>query len=65
MRPAALSFDVRTTRAICVFIRAMSFAAPLFLLGLLAVPVGVALHLVAQRRRRRYAVRFPGAPVVG
>ena len=41
----------------------MSFAAPLFLLGLLAVPVGVALHLLAQRRRRRYAVRFPGAPV--
>jgi Ca-activated chloride channel family protein len=41
----------------------MSFAAPLFLLGLLAVPVGVALHLLARRRRRRYAVRFPGAPV--
>jgi Ca-activated chloride channel homolog len=41
----------------------MSFAAPLFLLGLLAVPAGVALHLLAQRRRRRYAVRFPGAPV--
>jgi Ca-activated chloride channel family protein len=38
----------------------MSFAAPLFLLGLLAVPAGVALHLLAQRRRRRYAVRFPG-----
>jgi Ca-activated chloride channel family protein len=41
----------------------MSFAAPLFLLGLLALPAGVALHLLAQRRRRRYAVRFPGAPV--
>jgi Ca-activated chloride channel family protein len=41
----------------------MSFAAPLFLFGLLAVPAGVALHLLAQRRRRRYAVRFPGAPV--
>jgi Ca-activated chloride channel homolog len=41
----------------------MSFAAPLFLLGLLAVPAGVALHLLAQRRRRRFAVRFPGAPV--
>lgn len=41
----------------------MSFAAPLFLIGLLAVPAGVALHLLAQRRRRRYAVRFPGAPV--
>jgi Ca-activated chloride channel family protein len=41
----------------------MSFAAPLFLLGLLALPAGVAVHLLAQRRRRRYAVRFPGAPV--
>jgi Ca-activated chloride channel family protein len=41
----------------------MSFAAPLFLLGLLAVPAGVALHLLAQKRRRRYAVRFPGASV--
>jgi Ca-activated chloride channel family protein len=41
----------------------MSFAAPLFLLGLLAVPAGLALHLLAQRRRRRYAVRFPGAPL--
>jgi Ca-activated chloride channel family protein len=41
----------------------MSFAAPLFLLGLLAVPAGVALHLLAQRRRRRYAVRYPGASI--
>jgi Ca-activated chloride channel homolog len=41
----------------------MSFTAPLFLLGLLAVPAGVALHLLAQRRRRRYAVRFPGTAV--
>jgi Ca-activated chloride channel homolog len=41
----------------------MSFAAPLFLLGLLLVPIGAALQLLAQRRRRRYAIRFPGAPV--
>jgi Ca-activated chloride channel family protein len=41
----------------------MSFAAPLFLLALLAIPAGAALHVLAQRRRRRYAVRFPGAPV--
>ncbi len=41
----------------------MSFAAPLFLIGLLAVPAAIALHLLASRRRRRYAVRFPGAPV--
>jgi Ca-activated chloride channel homolog len=41
----------------------MSFAAPLFLLGLLVIPLGVALHLLALRRRRRFAVRFPGVPV--
>ena len=41
----------------------MNFAAPLFLLGLLLVPAGIALHLLARRRRRRYAVRYPGAPV--
>ena len=41
----------------------MSFAAPLFLLALLALPVAAALHVLAQRRRRRYAVRFPGAPL--
>jgi Ca-activated chloride channel homolog len=43
----------------------MSFAAPFFLLALLALPAGVALHTLAQRRRRRYAVRFPGAPLAG
>jgi Ca-activated chloride channel homolog len=42
----------------------MSFAAPLFLLGLLIIPLGAAAQLLAQRRRRRFAVRFPGAPVV-
>jgi Ca-activated chloride channel homolog len=41
----------------------MSFAAPLFLVGLLALPAGAALYLLARRRRRRFAVRFPGAPV--
>jgi Ca-activated chloride channel homolog len=41
----------------------MSFAAPLFLVGLLVLPAGFALHFLAKRRRRRYAVRFPGAPV--
>jgi Ca-activated chloride channel family protein len=38
----------------------VSFAQPLFLLGLLAVPAAVALYLLARRRRRRYAVRFTG-----
>ena len=41
----------------------MSFAAPIFLIALLALPAGAALHVLAQRRRRRYAVRFPGAPI--
>jgi Ca-activated chloride channel homolog len=41
----------------------VSFAAPLFLLGLLAIPAAAALAAVARRRRRRYAVRFPGAPL--
>jgi Ca-activated chloride channel family protein len=41
----------------------MSFAAPIFLLALLALPAGAALHALAQRRRRRYAVRFPGTGV--
>ncbi len=37
----------------------MSFAAPLFLVGLLVVPLAIAAHVQAQRRRRRYPVRFP------
>jgi Ca-activated chloride channel homolog len=41
----------------------MSFAAPVYLLALLVIPAGAALHVLAQRRRRRYAVRFPGAPL--
>lgn len=39
----------------------MSFAAPLFLLALLLVPLALAAHLAARQRRRRYAVRFPAA----
>jgi Ca-activated chloride channel family protein len=41
----------------------MSFAAPIFLLGLLVIPAGAALHALARRRRRKFAVRFPGAPI--
>jgi Ca-activated chloride channel family protein len=37
----------------------VSFASPLALLCLLAVPLALLLHLEAGRRRRRYAVRFP------
>jgi len=36
----------------------MSFASPLALLCLFAVPLAVLAHVAAQRRRRRYPVRF-------
>jgi Ca-activated chloride channel family protein len=36
----------------------MTFLTPLLLLGLLLVPVLLALYVVVQRRRSRYAVRF-------
>jgi Ca-activated chloride channel family protein len=36
----------------------MSFASPVALLCLFAVPLALFLHLEAQRRRRRYPVRF-------
>lgn len=39
----------------------MSFAAPVFLLLLLLVPLGASAQVLARRRRRRYAVRFPAA----
>ncbi|HWH09892.1 MAG TPA: VWA domain-containing protein [Solirubrobacteraceae bacterium] len=37
----------------------MSFTNPLWLLGLLAVPLLLGLHILAGRRAERYAVRFP------
>ena len=39
----------------------MSFAAPLHLAALLAIPVLAALFAFERRRRRRYAVRHPAA----
>ncbi|NLT07120.1 MAG: VWA domain-containing protein [Solirubrobacterales bacterium] len=42
----------------------MSFGAPLALLGLFAIPALVFALNAARRRRRRYAVRFPGAATV-
>ena len=39
----------------------MSFQSPVFLLGLLVVPLLAALYVLARRRRSRYAVRFPAA----
>jgi Ca-activated chloride channel family protein len=38
----------------------VSFASPLFLLALVVVPLALGAHLLARRRARRYAVRFPG-----
>ncbi len=38
----------------------MSFASPLFLVALVVVPLALGAHLLARRRARRYAVRFPG-----
>jgi Ca-activated chloride channel homolog len=37
----------------------MSFSSPLWLFALAAVPVALAAHLYANRRTRRYAIRFP------
>lgn len=42
----------------------MSFANPLLLLGLLAVPLLGLLHAAAGRRRARYPVRFPALGAV-
>lgn len=38
----------------------MSLEAPLFLLGLLLLPLAVGGQMLARRRRRRYPLRFPG-----
>ena len=43
---------------------AISFQAPLFLLGLLAVPLLAAALVLERRRRRRYVVRFPATGTV-
>src|SRR4051812_41359476 len=42
----------------------MSFQAPLFLLGLLTVPLLVMALIAERRRRRRYIVRFPAVATV-
>lgn len=42
----------------------MSFGRPLLLLALLAIPVAVALWLLAERRRARYAVAFTNLAVL-
>jgi Ca-activated chloride channel family protein len=42
----------------------VSFAAPLVLLSLLALPVLAGVYVWSRRRPGRYGVRFPGAPVL-
>lgn len=42
----------------------MSFDRPLLLLTLLAIPVAVALYVLAERRRMRYAIRFTNLDVL-
>jgi Ca-activated chloride channel family protein len=42
----------------------MDFAAPALLVGLALVPVALAAYVVAQRRRRRYAVRYTNVDVL-
>ena len=42
----------------------MSFERPLLLLTLLAVPLAVALYVLAERRRMRYAIRFTNLDVL-
>ncbi|HEY5428300.1 MAG TPA: VWA domain-containing protein [Solirubrobacteraceae bacterium] len=42
----------------------MSFAAPLWLLALVLVPVALVAYLVARRRATKYAVRFPAVSTV-
>ena len=42
----------------------MDFAAPALLVGLALVPLALAAYVVAQRRRRRYAVRYTNVDVL-
>jgi Ca-activated chloride channel homolog len=42
----------------------VSFASPIFLGALALVPLALAAHVVARRRARRYAVRFPAVPTL-
>jgi Ca-activated chloride channel family protein len=42
----------------------MSFASPLWLLGLLLVPLALAAYIASRHRARRYAVRFTAVPAL-
>jgi Ca-activated chloride channel family protein len=43
---------------------ALTFASPGVLVALLAIPLVIAAYVLAQRRRRRYVVRFTAVPVL-
>ena len=42
----------------------MSFREPLLLAGLVLVPLAILAYWIAQRRRRRYAIRYPAVDVL-
>ena len=42
----------------------MSFREPVLLLALVLLPLAIAAYVLAQRRRRRYAVRYPAVDVL-
>ncbi len=42
----------------------MSFREPLLLAGLVFVPLALLAYWAAQRRRRRYAIRYPAVDVL-
>jgi Ca-activated chloride channel family protein len=42
----------------------MTFREPLLLAGLVLVPLALLAYVVAQRRRRRYAIRYPAVDVL-
>ena len=42
----------------------MTFERPLLLLTLLLIPLAIALYLLAERRRMRYAIRFTNVDVL-
>ena len=42
----------------------MNFDAPVYLLALLVIPLALAAYVLAQRRKRAFAVRHPGVPAL-
>lgn len=42
----------------------MSFTSPLWLLALALIPVALVAYVAAQRRAKRYAIRFPALPTL-